>query len=161
MLRQTLMSRLYLYIKVSLNFNILGCNMVQNWYRLQSEIYSYTRINFRIRITNRVWYQDVTLSAVLLYWKDNNIPNIKTQNRRTERNDRFWWFLSLSLESSSVVTSIQYVCFFLWRKCSSSNVNELRYTMFTKKNLSGVRSPSTSDVLVLHLSINIFSLIFV
>ena len=160
MLRQTLMSRLYLYIKVSLNFNILGCNMVQNWYLLQSEIYSYTRINFRIRITNRVWYQDVTLSAVLLYWKDNNIPNIKTQNRRTERNDRFWWFLSLSLESSSVVTSIQYVCFFMKKifkfKCEWIKI----YNVYQKES-SGVRSPSTSDVLVLHLSINIFSLIFV
>ena len=40
-----------LYQSVTKPYN-LRCNMVQNWYRWPSEIHSYTRINFRIRITN-------------------------------------------------------------------------------------------------------------
>ena len=48
------------------------------------------------------------------YWKDNNIPNIKTQARRTNRYViNFDEFSSVSLESASVVTSIQYVCYFM------------------------------------------------
>ena len=78
-------------------------------------------------------------SAVFTYWKDNNIPNIKKQNLRTDRYD---WLrlLSLSLDCLSAVSLIQYVRYYEESK-SGSNVNELRYRMFTKNNLSGNRFP--------------------
>ena len=60
-------------------------------------------------------------------------------------------FPSLSLESPSVVTSINYVCYLYEGKKSVSNVNELRYRMFTKKNLSGDCLPLALHALVLHL----------
>ena len=41
----------------------------------------------------------------------------------------FGEFPSLSLESLSVVTSIQYVCYFYEENKSGSSVNELRYRM--------------------------------
>ena len=50
----------------------------------------------------------------------------------------FGEFPSISLESPSVVTSIQYVvCYLYEENKSGSSVNELQYRMFTKKNLSG------------------------
>ena len=58
---------------------------------------------------------------------------------------------SFSLGSPSVVTSIQYVCYLYEENKSVSNVNNLRYRMFIKKNLSEDRLPSTSDASVLHL----------
>ena len=59
-------------------------------------------------------------------------------------------FLSLSLESPSVVTSVQYKC---------SSMSELRYNvpkMFTKNNLSGDGLSSTLNALVFHLRIEFF-----
>ena len=59
-------------------------------------------------------------------------------------------FLSLSSESPSVVTSVQYVC---------SSMSELQYSLpklFTKNNWSGDRLSSTLDALVLHLRIEFF-----
>ena len=41
----------------------------------------------------------------------------------------FGEFPSLSLESLSVVTSIQYVCYLYEENKSGSSVNELRYRM--------------------------------
>ena len=58
---------------------------------------------------------------------------------------------SLSLESPFVVTLIQCVCYLSEENKSGSNVNELRYIMFTEKNLSGDRLPSALDALVFHL----------
>ena len=63
--------------------------------------------------------------------------------------------ISLTLFSASAVTSIQYVCYLYEENKSGSTVNELRYRMFTKKNLGGDRLPST-----LVLSIDIFSELF-
>ena len=60
-------------------------------------------------------------------------------------------FPSFSLESPSVVTSIQYVCYLYEENKSDSSVNKLRYRMFTRNNLSRDRLPSTFDSLVLHL----------
>ena len=60
----------------------------------------------------------------------------------------FGEFLSLSLQSPSVVTSIQYVCYLYEEKKSGSSVNELQYRMFTKKNLSGDCLALTLDALV-------------
>ena len=45
-------------------------------------------------------------------------------------------FSSLFLESLSVIPSIEYLCYLYDEKKSVSNVNELQYRMFTKKNLS-------------------------
>ena len=46
---------------------------------------------------------------IFTYWKDN-IPNIKKQTRQTDRYMiNFGEFPSLSLESPSFVTSVQYV----------------------------------------------------
>ena len=51
----------------------------------------------------------------------------------------FGEFLSLSLESLSVVTSIQYACYLYEESKSGSSVNNLHTTrMFTKKNLRGI-----------------------
>ena len=66
-------------------------------------------------------------------------------------------FLSLSLESPSVSTWIQYVFYLCEENKSSSSVNKLRYRMFVKNNLSEDCIPSTSEALVLH---HIFSQIF-
>ena len=64
--------------------------------------------------------------------------------------------ISLSLFSSFAVTSTQYVCYLHEEIKSGSSVNELRYRMFTEKNLSGDRLPSTLDELVLHLHRSFF-----
>ena len=104
-----------------------------------------TRISFRNRITNmllascnarEMWLR----KQFFTYWKDGSIPNIKKQNRRTDKYDRLRWFLSLSLLHLLLLHE-EYK--------SASSVTELRYRMFTEKNLfSGDRSPSTLDALV-------------
>ena len=49
----------------------------------------------------------------LTYWKDNSIANTKKQSQWTGRYViNFGKFPSISLESLSVVTSIQYVRYF-------------------------------------------------
>ena len=55
----------------------------------------------------------ISPSAVLTYWKYNNIPNIEkeTEQTWTDRYDRLRLFPSLSLDSPSVATSINYVCY--------------------------------------------------
>ena len=63
----------------------------------------------------------------------------------------FGEYPSLSLESSSVVTSIQYVCYLHDDNKSDSSVDELQCRMFTKKNSSRDHLAPTLDVLVLHL----------
>ena len=50
---------------------------------------------------------------------------------------------SLSLECSSVVATIQLVCSLYQENKATSNINELRYEIFTKKNVSGDRLPPT------------------
>ena len=58
---------------------------------------------------------------------------------------------SLSLECPSVVAAIQFVCYLYQENKANSNINELRYEIFTKKNMSGDRLPPTLDALVFHL----------
>ena len=123
-------------------------------------MYPCTPGSFKIGITNillascnacniKMWL----CQQFFTYWKDNNIPNIKKQTGQTGRTDRidFGDFPSLSLESPSVVTSVQYVCYLCDDNKSGSSVNELRYRMFTKKNSSRNRLPPTLHALVLHL----------
>ena len=62
----------------------------------------------------------------------------------------FGEFFSLSLEIPSV-TSNPCVCYLDEENKSVASVSELRYKMFTEKNFSGDRSPSTSDALALYL----------
>ena len=59
--------------------------------------------------------------------------------------------ISLTLFSLFAVTSIQYACHLYEENKLGSSVNELRYRMFTEKNLSGDCLTSTLDVLVLHM----------
>ena len=65
----------------------------------------------------------------------SHIGKIKTfqrlKNKLEELTDMIYFgeFPSLSLESLSVVTSIQYVCYFYEENKSGSSVNELRYRM--------------------------------
>ena len=66
-------------------------------------------------------------------------------------------FSSLSLESPSVSTSIQYVFYLYEENKSGSSVNKLRYRIFIKNNLGEDCILLTSDALVLH---HIFSPIF-
>ena len=84
------------------------------------------------------------------HWKYNKIPNIK-KNLRTDRYDWLRWIF-LTLFRMSICCYLNSVCMLSYEeKKSGSNVNELRYIMFTKKNLSGDGLPSTLDALVLHL----------
>ena len=55
----------------------------------------------------------------------------------------FGEFPSLSLECTSVVAAIQFVCSLYQENKATSNINELRYEIFTKKNLPGDRLPPT------------------
>ena len=55
----------------------------------------------------------------------------------------FGEFPSLSLECSSLVAAIRFFCSLYQKKKASSNINELRYAIFTKNNVSGVRLPPT------------------
>ena len=82
------------------------------------------------------------ISSFFTYWKDSNIPNIKKQNRRTDKYDRLRWFPSLSVVRLLLLHE---------ENKPGSSVTELRYRMFTEKNLSRDRLPSTLDALVLHL----------
>ena len=50
-----------------------------------------------------------------------------------------------------MIDCIQHVCYLYEENKSGSSVNELRYRMFTEKNLSGDRLPSTLDALVIYL----------
>ena len=63
----------------------------------------------------------------------------------------FGEFPSLSLETPSIVTSNQFVCYLYEKNKLGSSENELRQRMFTEKFFSGDRLPSTLDALVLHL----------
>ena len=57
----------------------------------------------------------------------------------------FGEFPSLALECSSVVVAIQFVCSLYQENKATSNINELRYETFTKRNVSGDRlSPTLS-----------------
>ena len=83
------------------------------------------------------------------YWKDNNISNIKIQARRTDRYViNFDQFSSLSLESASVVTSIQYVCYFM------TKINQVQ--MWANYDIACLPKDTSSAQ-----SINNFSSIFV
>ena len=54
-------------------------------------------------------------------------------------------FQSLSLECSSVVAAIQFVCSLYQENKATSNINELRHEIFTKRNVSEDRlSPTFS-----------------
>ena len=132
--------------------------MVLNWYRWRSEMYPCTPSSFRIRITNillascnvcniRMWLRQ----QFFRYWKDNNIQTFKTLKNKLDELTDVIDVGSLSLESPSIATSIQYVCYLYDENKSSSSVNELRYWMFTKKNLSGDCLPPNLDALVLPL----------
>ena len=59
----------------------------------------------------------------------------------------FGEFLSLSLEYTSVVAAIQFVCSLYQENKGTSNNNGI----FTKKNVSGDLLPSTLDILVFHM----------
>ena len=65
----------------------------------------------------------------------------------------FGEFPSLSLECSSVIAAIQFICYLHQENRAISKINELWYKIFTKKNLSGDRLPLTLDALVFHLRI--------
>ena len=52
---------------------------------------------------------------------------------------------------TDMIDCIQHVCYLYKENKSGSSVNELRYRMFTEKNLSGDRLPSTFDALVIYL----------
>ena len=57
----------------------------------------------------------------------------------------FGEFQSLSLECSSVVAAAQFVCSLYQENKATSNINELRHEIFTKKNVSEDRlSPTFS-----------------
>ena len=58
---------------------------------------------------------------------------------------------SLDLDSLNVVAAIRFVCLLYDNKCSSEDVNGLRYRLFTKKGLLSDKLPPTLDALVLHL----------
>ena len=73
------------------------------------------------------------------YWNSNNILNIKKQTeqpQQTDSYDRLRWVSSLPIESPSVVTSVQYVCYLYDDNKSGSSVNDLRCWMFTKEHSS-------------------------
>ena len=74
----------------------------------------------------------------------------KKTDELTDMRD-FGEFPSLCLESSSVVAAIQFVCYLYQEKKATSNIDELRYEMFTKKNMFRDQLPSTLDALVFHL----------
>ena len=63
----------------------------------------------------------------------------------------FGEFPSLSLQCTSVVAAIQFVCSLYQENKATSNINELQYEIYTKKNVSGDPLPPTLNVLVFHL----------
>ena len=70
-------------------------------------------------------YQDMIPLAVF-----HSIPNMKKKKKKNDDDMiDFVEFPSLSLESPSVVTSVQYICYLYEENKSVSNVNELRYRM--------------------------------
>ena len=86
------------------------------WSLWQSEIHPYTSSSFRIEINKmfldscnacniRMWLRQ----QFFTYWKDNNIPNIKKQTRRTDRSDRLRW-ISLTLFRKSVCCCLTSIC---------------------------------------------------
>ena len=86
------------------------------------------------------------------YWKDSNTPNIKKQTRWTHRLcDQLRW-ISLILPRKPVCCYFSSVCMLLYDKNKSgSGVNQLRYRMFTKKNLRGDCLPLNLGASVLHV----------
>ena len=74
----------------------------------------------------------------------------KKTDELTDMRD-FGEFPSLSLECISVVVVIQFVCSLYQENKATSNINELQYEIFTKKNVSGNPLPPTLNVLVFHL----------
>ena len=94
-------------------------------------------------------YQVVTLSAVSLESAKKAFPILeKKSDELTDMSD-FGEFPSLFLECSSVVAAIQFVCYLYQENKATSNINELRYEMFTKKNVSGT---SCAERTIKHLS---------
>ena len=138
---------------------ILRFNMVFNWYRWRSGIIpTHLIVASELELT-----VCCLLPAMYAIWGCDSVNSFShtrkittfeaLKNKLEELTDTidFGEFLSLSLESPSVVTSVQYVCMlFLWWE-SDSSVNELRYRMFTQKNLRGDGLPPTFDALVLNL----------
>ena len=86
-------------------------------------------------------------------WKNltNSTTEQTEQTRQTDSMIDFGEFPSLSLESPSVVTSIQYVCYLYDDNKSGSSVTELRCWMLTKDNSSRNGLLPTLDALVLDL----------
>ena len=66
----------------------------------------------------------------------------KKTDESTDMRD-FGEFQSLSLECSSVVAAIQFVCSLYQENKATSNINELRHETFAKKNVSEGRLPPT------------------
>ena len=135
LIRQTLMLRWYLYMKVSLDaiaFKVqnLGSKLVPKTIR---DICTYTYINFRIRVTNMLLVSCNACNAI------SGCDSVSTifqaiKNKIHELTDMidFGEFTSLSLEGLSVVTSVNCVnmlsCYLHEENGSGSSVTELRYS---------------------------------
>ena len=58
---------------------------------------------------------------------------------------------SLDLQDECVEAAIKFVCLLYDKKAKDADINGLRYTLFSKKNLSVDKLPPTLDALTLHL----------
>ena len=116
-------------------------------HRLRSEIYPYARISFRNRITNMLLVpaMHAGCDSVSSFSHIRKITTSQTLKKTKSTNRQIWStsVISFTLFSPSAVTSIQYACYLYEDNKSGSSVNEFRYRMFTEKNLSGDRLPST------------------
>ena len=117
--------------------------MVLNWYWWQLDMYLCTRSSFKIGINNMLLAS--CNACIIRMWlcqqffsHTGKIATFKTyknkQNKLNELTDMidFGEFPSLSLESLSVVTSIQYVCYLYDDNKLGSSVNELWFTFLPK-----------------------------
>ena len=97
-----------------------------------------------------VQYQVTTLLAVSLELAKKAFQILeKTRYEVADMRD-FGKFQSLSLECSSVVVAIQFICCLYQENTTTPNINELRYGMFTNQ-ISGGQLPLNLDALVFHL----------
>ena len=124
-------------------------------------MYPYTHISFRNRITNtllascnacRMWLRKQFFTDK----KDGSIPNIKKQNRRTDKYDRLGWFPSLSLVRLLL----------LLHEENKSGWRELRYGYVYQKKIeqrsftSNFTCVSTSSSQNIYFFLNYFTTFF-